>query len=125
MKAPLGRTLMFVENSFPQDTRVKNEADAMTTAGYIVTVVALRKRGQPRSELVDGIKVYRLPRLELFKKTPSPDPGLVQRLWLKLKSLLGYVSEYAYFTSACFVMSVYVALKRGFDVIHAHNPPDT
>jgi hypothetical protein len=22
-------------------------------------------------------------------------------------------------------MSVYVAFKRGFDVIHAHNPPDT
>ena len=30
-----------------------------------------------------------------------------------------------YFTSACFVMTVYVAIKHGFDVIHAHNPPDT
>jgi glycosyltransferase involved in cell wall biosynthesis len=30
-----------------------------------------------------------------------------------------------YFTSACFVMSLYVAMKQGFDVIHAHNPPDT
>jgi glycosyltransferase involved in cell wall biosynthesis len=33
--------------------------------------------------------------------------------------------EYCYFTGACFVMSLYVAMKHGFDVIHAHNPPDT
>jgi glycosyltransferase involved in cell wall biosynthesis len=116
---------MFVENSFPQDTRVKNEADALTAAGYFVTVVALRKHGQPRSQFVDGIQVYRLPRLELFKKTIHPNPGLLERVWIKLKSLLGYVSEYVYFTGACLVMSVYVWIKHGFDVIHAHNPPDT
>src|SRR5437764_407068 len=116
MKESARRTLMFVENAFPQDTRVKNEADALTVAGFAVTVVALRKRGQPRSEVVDGIRVYRLPRMELFKKTPSPNPGLMQRILIKVKSLLGYVSEYVYFTSACFAASLYVALKHGFDV---------
>ena len=116
---------MFVENAFPQDTRVKNEADALTAAGYTVMVVALRKAGQLRSEVVDGIQVYRLPRLELFEKTPSKNPGWFERLWLKARSVIGYVSEYVYFTSACFVMSVYIAFKHGFDVIHAHNPPDT
>ena len=125
MKESAGRILMFVENAFPQDTRVKNEADALTAAGYAVTVVAIRKLGQPRSELLEGIQVYRIPRLELFEKTPRENPGLVWRLWIKLKSVLGYVSEYVYFTSACFLMSLYVALKHGFDVIHAHNPPDT
>jgi glycosyltransferase involved in cell wall biosynthesis len=125
MKVSAGKTLMLVENSFPQDTRVKNEADALTAAGYEVTVIALRKGTQPRSEVVDGIQVYRLPRLELFQKTPSENPGFLEKVWLKLKSVLGYVSEYAYFTSACFVMSVYVLWKHGFDVLHAHNPPDT
>jgi glycosyltransferase involved in cell wall biosynthesis len=125
MKVSAGKILMFVENAFPQDTRVKNEADALAAAGYAVTVVALRKPAQLRSEVVDGIQVYRLPRLELFEKTPSPNPGWLERLWLKLKSLLGYVIEYVYFTSACFAMSLYVGLKHGFDVIHAHNPPDT
>jgi glycosyltransferase involved in cell wall biosynthesis len=125
MKEFAGRTLMLVENSFPNDTRVKNEADALTAAGYSVTVIALRKKGQTRSEVVDGIQVYRLPRLELFQKTPRENPTLLQRIGLKIKSLLGYVSEYCYFTSACFVMSIYVAFKHGFDVIHAHNPPDT
>jgi glycosyltransferase involved in cell wall biosynthesis len=116
---------MFVENAFPQDTRVKNEADALSAAGYSVTVVALRKRGQPRSEVISAVQVYRLPRLELFNKTPLENPSLLQWFGIKLKSLLGYVSEYVYFTTACFVMSVYVAFKHGFDVIHAHNPPDT
>jgi glycosyltransferase involved in cell wall biosynthesis len=125
MKESAGKILMFVENAFPNDTRVKNECDALTEAGYAITVVALRKKGQSRSELVNGVRVYRLPRLELFQKTPRENPTLLQRVWLKLKSLLGYVSEYVYFTSACFGMSVYVALKHGFDVIHAHNPPDT
>ena len=116
---------MFVENAFPNDTRVKNEADALTAAGYSVTVVGMRKKQQPFSEVVDGIQVYRIPRLELFNKTPLENPTFFQRVWIKLKSLIGYVSEYVYFTSACFTMSIYVAFKHGFDVIHAHNPPDT
>jgi len=116
---------MFVENAYPNDTRVKNEADALTTAGYSVTVIGLRKPGQSRSEVVKGVQVYRLPRLELFEKIPVENPTLLQRIGLKLRSLVGYVSEYVYFSSACFVMSVYVAFKHGFDVIHAHNPPDT
>jgi glycosyltransferase involved in cell wall biosynthesis len=116
---------MFVENAYPNDTRVKNEADALTAAGYAVTVIGLRKAGQSRSEVVKGVQVYRLPRLELFQKLPVENPTLFQRIGLKLRSLVGYVSEYVYFSSACFVMSVYVAFKHGFEVIHAHNPPDT
>src|SRR5579859_5461816 len=119
------RILMFVENAFPNDTRVKNECDALTAAGHTISVVALRKPNQSRSEIINGVHVYRVPRLELFQKTPRENPTFLERVWLKVKSLLGYVSEYVYFTSACFVMSVYVAFRHGFDVIHAHNPPDT
>src|SRR6516164_8851877 len=119
MKESAGKILMFVENAFPNDTRVKNECDALTGAGYSVTVVCLRKKEQRRVEFIDGAWVYRMPRLELFQKTPRENPTLLEKVWLKIKSLLGYVSEYVYFTSACFVMSLYVALKHGFDVIHA------
>lgn len=125
MTESAGKILMFVENSFPQDTRVKNEADALVEANYAVTVVALRKRGQVYHELLDGIQVYRMPRLELFKKTSSQNPGWAERVWIRVKSLLGYLCEYVYFTCACLVMSIVIALRHGFDVIHAHNPPDT
>jgi glycosyltransferase involved in cell wall biosynthesis len=125
MKGSAGRILVFVENSYPQDPRVRNECEALTAAGYAITVVALRKKGQPRFEVVDGVRIYRLPRLELFKKTLRENPTVIHRIGLKFKSVLGYLSEYVYFTSACFAMSVYVAFRHGFDIIHANNPPDT
>ena len=116
---------MFVENSFPGDVRVKNESDLLVAAGYSVVVVSIGRRGAARSEVVDGIQVYRIPRLELFEKLPIKKPSLLQRIRIKLTSVIGYATEYFYFTTACFVLSLYVAAKHGFDAIHAHNPPDT
>ena len=116
---------MLVENCFPEDTRVANEASLLTEAGYDVAVIALRKEGQPRRETLNGIEVYRLPKLELFKKTPSVDVNRRNLLFIKLKSFLGYVVEYSYFTTGCLVASIYIFVRRGFDVMHAHNPPDT
>jgi glycosyltransferase involved in cell wall biosynthesis len=120
-----GKVLMLVENHFPQDTRVKNEAALLTDAGYKVAVIALRKQGQARREILDGIEVYRLPTLELFKKTPPAKVSRTKLVLIKLKSFLGYVVEYCYFTSACLILSTYIFVRRGFDVMHAHNPPDT
>jgi glycosyltransferase involved in cell wall biosynthesis len=125
MKASAVRVLMLVENHFPQDTRVKNEAILLTESGYHVSVIALRKKGQIMTEVVNGVQVYRLPRLELFKKTSHGNLSRSGLLFLKLKSSLGYLFEYCYFTAACLVVSFYVFIRRGFDVIHAHNPPDT
>ncbi len=125
MASSQSKVLMLVENHFPQDTRVKNEAALLTDAGYKVAVIALRKRGQPGRETLDGVDVYRLPTLELFKKTPPANVSRTNLLVIKLKSFLGYVVEYCYFTSACFVLSTYIFVRRGFDVMHAHNPPDT
>jgi glycosyltransferase involved in cell wall biosynthesis len=117
--------MMLVENHFPQDTRVTNEATLLTGAGYQVSVVALRRRGQAGHEVLNGVEVYRLPTLELFKKTPFANVNRMNLLLVKLKSFLGYVVEYCYFTAGCLIVSSYVFVKRGFDVMHAHNPPDT
>jgi glycosyltransferase involved in cell wall biosynthesis len=116
---------MLVENYFPQDTRVANEAGLLTDAGYKVAVIALRKRGQAGRETLNGIEVYRLPTLELFKKTAPANGNRMNLLFVKLKSFLGYFVEYSYFTAACFIVSTYIFVRRGFDVLHAHNPPDT
>jgi len=37
-----GRVLMLVENQYPLDPRVRNEANTLTTNGYKVSVIALR-----------------------------------------------------------------------------------
>ena len=116
---------MLVENFYPQDPRVRNEACLLTSAGHQVSVICLRKRGQAPFEIIDGVKVYRVPRLELFNKTPAGNSSWVGRALLKLKAALGYVFEYGYFTTACLTVSTYIFLRYGFDVLHAHNPPDT
>src|SRR5947207_13160154 len=125
MKATSARVLMMVENHFPQDTRVKNEAALLAEAGYHVSVIALRGKGQPITEVVNGVQVYRVPKLELFKKTSAANLNRAGLRFLKLRSSLGYLVEYCYFTAACLVVSTYVFIRHGFDVIHAHNPPDT
>lgn len=116
---------MLVENSFPADARVRNEAYSLSQAGYRVTVVALRRPGEKRTEVVDGVRVYRIPRLTLFQKTSMTGSSLPWRYLTAVKTTVGYVGEYVYFTSACLLVSCFVAVVDGFDVIHAHNPPDT
>ena len=124
MRSPT-KVLMWVENHFPQDTRVTNEARLLADAGYKVAVIALRKQGQAARETWNGIEVYRVPTLELFKKTVAGNGSRLSLLFVRLKSFLGYVVEYLYFTSACLLVSTYIFVRRGFDVMHAHNPPDT
>lgn len=109
MKASAGnRILMLLENQpYPRDRRVRREATALVAAGYRVTVICPSLPEQPLQETVDGVRVYRY-------WAPPPANGL-----------LGYVWEYAYSTLAAFAISLRVFLDEGFDVIHAHNPPDT
>ena len=77
----------------------------LTDAGYQVSVIALRKKGQPGRETLDGVRVYRVPRLELFKKTRMQDLVESGLAFIKLKSSLGYLVEYCYFTAACLIVS--------------------
>ena len=116
---------MWVENHFPQDTRVANEARLLADAGYKVAVIALRRQGQAARDTWNGIEVYRVPTLELFKKTLATNGSRTNLMFVRLKSFLGYVVEYVYFTTACLTVSTYIFARHGFDVMHAHNPPDT
>src|SRR5437867_2649045 len=125
MKEYAGKILMLVENYFPGDPRVRNEAFTLSKNGYKVTVVALRSPGEGAHQILDGISIYRIPKLTLFKKLPSRKRTIARRILRESQSFLGYLFEYSYFTSACILLSLYIALKEGFDVVHAHNPPDT
>ena len=80
----------------------------LADAGYKVAVIALRNPGQAARETWNGIEVYRVPTLELFKKTAAGDGSRLNLLFVRLKSFLGYVVEYLYFTSACFLVSAYI-----------------
>lgn len=102
------RILMLLENNpYPQDTRVRQEAYTLSAAGYELTIVCPAGESQPRRENVDGIRVYRF---------PAPPAGT---------GLLGYLWEYGYSMAAMGILTLFVWLRHGFDVLHLHNPPDT
>lgn len=109
MKASVGkRVLMLLENNpYPQDGRVRREAQALIEAGYRVSVICPKSKGQPWQEIVDGVRAYRY---------PAPPEA---------RSFLGYLWEYGYSLIAAFILSLFVFLRDGFDIMHAHNPPDT
>lgn len=99
---------MLLENHpYPQDGRVRREAQSLEKAGYQVTVVCPAGSGQARSEVVAGVQVYRYP-------APKERDGF-----------LGYLFEYGYSMAMSALITFYVFVRSGVDVIHAHNPPDT
>lgn len=125
MKKPGKKILMIVENNYPNDIRVRKEAEALTEAGYSVIVIALKGRGQKVCEEIRNVIIYRIPEVSIFKKTKDSNAGFVGKLYGKMRSIAGYVLEYAYFTIASFFVSLKILMKHGFDAIHTHNPPDT
>jgi glycosyltransferase involved in cell wall biosynthesis len=102
------RVLLLVENNpYPQDFRVRREAHTLRDAGCQVAVIAPRDPAQPWTEAIDGITVYRF---------PAPPGG---------SGILSYGFEFGYATLAILLLTVWVWLRKGVDVIHAANPPDT
>lgn len=102
------RVLMIVANNpYPQDPRVRNEARALLEAGHQVTVLAPRRWGQRWSEDLGGVRVVRF---------PSPFTG---------DGALAHALDHVAAAMATFALSIVLAVRPGFDVVHVHNPPDT
>ena len=52
-------TMLLENNPYPQDVRVRSEAESLARAGHSVEVVAPRGAEQPRRERVRGVDVIR------------------------------------------------------------------
>src|SRR6266436_5892259 len=92
MKEYAGRVLMLVENCFPADTRVRNEAFTLAENGFHVSIIALRGATETPREIVNGVAVYRVPRITLFKKLPHAESSRVRALLQRLQVVVGYFS---------------------------------
>lgn len=88
MKASAGKVLMIVENPYPQDSRVRNEAMRLVNAGYTVNMIAKKYPNQTNRENVRGVEVFRVPWFEVFSKTTESNSKFVSLL-LKLELKLG------------------------------------
>ena len=101
--------LIIVENlPCPFDRRVWQEARTLTAAGYVVSIICPKAPGYEKSfERIDGIDIHR------------------HRAAAEADGVLGYALEYSVALAMEFWLSLKVLFGRGFDVIHACNPPDT
>jgi glycosyltransferase involved in cell wall biosynthesis len=104
-----GRVLIIVENlPCPFDRRVWQEARTLNAAGYLVSIICPKAPGYEKSfERIDGIDIHR-------HSLPAEADGV-----------LGYALEYSVALAMEFWLSLKILFGRGFDVIHACNPPDT
>lgn len=102
------RILIIVENlPSPFDRRVWQEATTLHAAGYEVSIICPTGKGyEKRYELIDGVHIYRHP------------------LPMEAEGALGYLVEYGAALFWEFALAFRVLFTRGFDVIHACNPPD-
>jgi len=100
--------LILVENlPSPFDRRVWQEANALRDAGYAVSIICPTGRGyEKKYEEIDGIAIHRYD------------------LPMEAEGALGYALEYGAALFHTFRLSWKVLFTRGFDVIHACNPPD-
>jgi glycosyltransferase involved in cell wall biosynthesis len=100
------RVAMLLENNpYPQDIRVRREAESLVAAGHEVCVYAPRAPGQPRRESVAGVRIRRF---------PLPAAAAGRR---------GFVAEYAVAAIRLHAAAI-GALARRATVLHLHNPPD-
>lgn len=104
-----GRVLHISENlPLPFDRRVWLELNALRRGGYQVSAICpMGESWTTPFEEIDGIAIWRYP-------APPPTRGF-----------LSYVWEFLYCWLQTARLSVVVRRRRGFDVIHAANPPDT
>ena len=103
------RVLMLLENNpYLRDTRVKREARTLVKNGYSVTVISPKLKGESYIEHDEaGVRLYQFP---IFG-------------WGK--GARGYIVEFSYALIMMSILSLWVLLRGGFDVLHAHCPPDT
>lgn len=97
---------MVVYNYFPNDPRVRREADALIRVGYSVDVICVRDADNVKEESVYGVNVFRL---NISKSRES-----------KKKYIIEY---FKFFFSAFFKLNG-LFIKNRYDAIHIHNMPD-
>ena len=102
------RILIIVENlPVPFDRRVWQEATSLREAGNEVSVICPKTTEYPKAtEVLDGVYIYR------------------HALPFEAKGSFGYLLEYAWALAMQTFLTWKIFFTKGFDVIHACNPPD-
>jgi len=98
----------FVRLTLPFDRRVWMELNALRAGGYEVSAICpMGDAWTAPHEIIDGIHIWRYP-------APPETRGFASYVW-----------EFLYCWLQTLRLTLTVLARRGFDVIHTANPPDT
>ena len=102
------KVLIIVENlPVPFDRRVWQEATSLVKSGYLVSIICPKTDEYYKSfEIINDIYIYRHP------------------LFVEADGAVGYALEYSIALFFQLFLSIKIMFTRGFDAIHACNPPD-
>jgi glycosyltransferase involved in cell wall biosynthesis len=106
-RTPLRVVALSENNPYPRDVRVRPHMEALADAGYQVALICPHAQGQLWNETINGVRVYRFPTL------PA---GL---------HAAGYILEFFWATLVMTVLTLWVWIRHGMDVLHIYNPPES
>ncbi len=98
---------MLTHSHYEEDPRVRREAESLVRAGVPVIVYGLRRPGEPRAEVIDGVQLRRLD---------------VQRH--QGAGITIYMAEYVAFLLRSLVAATRAHRHERFRAIHVHTLPD-
>lgn len=103
---PKQRICMLVCSHYPQDPRVRREAEALVREGYKLDVVCLRKEGQRARGKKNGVRIHRMP------------------MDRKRAGKLRYMWDYLWFMLLGIAWVSALHIRRRYRIVHVHNMPD-
>ncbi len=89
------------------DFRVSRYVDTLVEEGFLVDVFALRRKDQPKIEIVRGARIHH-----------------VQEREYNEKGLLSFLVKMLSFWVSVFIAIIGKQHKYRYDIVHVHNPPD-
>src|SRR5262245_8924733 len=102
----MSRICMIVQSLYPQDERVRREAEALARQSVEVDVICMKQPSQPVREQFGSITVYRI-------MNEAPKESLGRYLWLSFR-----------FALRAMLRLQSLARERSYEVIQVHNMPD-
>ena len=101
------RTAMIVYSYYPEDPRVRREAEALEEKGYKIDIFCLNFKGQkPKKEKFGNITVYR------------------SNVGKSRGGKLSYIFEYFFFIFLLYHKVTFHFLAKFYKAVHVHNMPD-
>jgi glycosyltransferase involved in cell wall biosynthesis len=97
---------MVVFSNYPEDPRVRREAEALQDEGYEIDVFCLKREGQTRKETFGSITAYR----SAMSRSRS--------------GKLNYIMEYVSFIMVMMFKVFVHFIGKHYSIVHVHNMPD-